>query len=162
VIRCETIRLTAAEMRRLMVRCPTLGEKWIPALIRRRKLLERVAFEGLRVYGERSDVATLHLREFLHRNGVLHHWLDTSDPLIARTASKLSAEPLRYPVVACSHNILLQNPTLSQVAERTGIRRHIPDGVFDTVIVVTTSPRCNLYRYRENTGRRAPSVRPAQ
>jgi thioredoxin reductase (NADPH) len=122
-------------MRRLMLKCPTLGEKWIPALLRRRELLERVGFEGLRVFGERSDVATLHLREFLHRNGVFHHWLDTSDPIIAQTAAKLSTGPLRFPVVACSHNILLQNPTLSELAERTGVRRHIPDGVFDTVIV---------------------------
>ncbi|MCE0524000.1 MAG: FAD-dependent oxidoreductase [Methylacidiphilales bacterium] len=133
--RCETIRLTGAEMRRLMVKCPSLGEKWIPALLRRREILEKVGVEGLRVFGERSDMATLHIREFLHRNGVFHHWLDTSDPAIARTVAALSGEPLRFPVVACSHNILLQNPTLPELAERTGVRRHIPDEVFDTVIV---------------------------
>jgi thioredoxin reductase (NADPH) len=135
VTRCETIRLTAAEMRRLMVKCPTLGEKWIPALLRRRELLEKLGVEGLRLFGERSDRATLHLREFLHRNGVFHHWLDTSDPVIAHTVAGLSTEPLRFPVVACSHNILLQNPTLPELAERTGVRRHIPDEVFDTMII---------------------------
>jgi thioredoxin reductase (NADPH) len=46
---CETVRLTAAEMRHLMVKCPSLGEKWIPALLRRRELMEKAGFEGLRV-----------------------------------------------------------------------------------------------------------------
>jgi len=133
--RCEILRLTGAEMRRLMVKIPTLGEKWIPALLRRRELLESIGVEGLRVFGERSDLATLHLREFLHRNGVFHHWLDTSDPVIAHTAAALSPTPLQFPVVACSHNVLLQNPTLPELAERTGVRRHIPDEIFDTVIV---------------------------
>jgi thioredoxin reductase (NADPH) len=132
---CEAVRLTAMEMRYLMVRCPSLGEKWIPALLRRRELMEGVGFEGLRVFGERSDRATLHLREFLHRNGVLHHWLDTADPLLAQTAAALGPPPLRYPLVVCSRHILLQNPTLPELAEHTGIRRHIPDGVFDTVII---------------------------
>lgn len=38
-------------------------------------------------------------------------------------------------MVACSHHILLQNPTFPELAERTGVRRHIPNEVFDTVIV---------------------------
>lgn len=133
--RCETIRLTAAEMRHLLVRSSTLGEKWIPALLRRRELLEKFAVEGLRVFGNRSDKATLHLREFLHRNGVFHHWLDMSDPAIARMAAGLSKEPIRLPAVVCSRNIVLQNPTLPELAAHTGVRRHIPDEIFDTVII---------------------------
>jgi thioredoxin reductase (NADPH) len=135
VARCETVRLTAGEMRHLMVKCPSLGEKWIPALLRRRELMEGVGFEGLRVFGERSDPATLHLREFLHRNGVVHHWLDTADPAIAQTAAHLGTPPLQYPLVTCSRHIVLQNPTLPELAAHTGIRRQIPDGVFDTVII---------------------------
>jgi thioredoxin reductase (NADPH) len=133
--RCEAVRLTAAEMRHLMVKCPSLGEKWIPALLRRRELMEGVGFEGLRVFGERSDRATLFIREFLHRNGVLYHWLDTADPIIAQTAASLGPPPLQYPLVTCSRHILLQNPSLPELAAHTGIRRHIPDEVFDTVII---------------------------
>jgi thioredoxin reductase (NADPH) len=135
VTRCETVRLTAAEMRFLMVKCSSLGEKWIPAILRRRELMEGAGFEGLRVFGERSDRATLHLREFLHRNGVLHHWLDTADPAIAKTATSLGPAPLQYPLVTCSRHIVLQNPTLPVLAEHTGVRRHIPEGTFDVVII---------------------------
>jgi thioredoxin reductase (NADPH) len=132
---CEAVRLTSTEMRHLMVRCPSLGEKWIPALLRRRELMEGVGFEGLRVFGEHSDRATLNLREFLHRNGVLHHWLDTADPVIAKTAAALGTAPLRYPLVTCSRHIVLQNPTLPELAAHTGILRDIPEGIFDTVII---------------------------
>jgi len=133
--RCEVIRLPAAEVRHLLVKCPSLGEKWMPAFIRRREMMEEHGFEGLRLFGERSDPATLHLREFMHRNGVPHRWLDTSLPGNARIASELAAEPLQFPVVAWSHQVLLQNPSVAQLAERTGIRRHIPDEVFDVVII---------------------------
>jgi thioredoxin reductase (NADPH) len=133
--RCETIRLKPKEMRHLLVKCPSLGEKWIPALLRRRELLETYGVEGLRVFGERSDLATLHIREFLHRNGVFHHWLDTSDPVVARTVAGFSKDPLTFPVIVCSRNIVLQNPTLPVLADRTGVRRHIPDEIFDTVII---------------------------
>jgi thioredoxin reductase (NADPH) len=134
-IHCETVRLTGVEMRHLMVKCPTLGEKWVPALLRRRELLEGFGVEGLRVFGLRSDRATLHLREFLHRNGVFYHWLDTSDPAVAQTVARLSTEPLRFPVVACSRHVVLQDPTLLQLARHTGVQRHIPEEIFDTVIV---------------------------
>ena len=135
ITHCETVRLTAAEMRHLMVKCSSLGEKWIPALLRRRELMEKAGFEGLRVFGERSDRATLYVREFLHRNGVLHHWLDTADPIIAQTAAALGPAPLQYPLVVCSRHIVLQNPTLPELAAHTGILRTIPEGVFDTVII---------------------------
>ena len=133
--RTETIRLTPPQMRRLMISCPSIGEKWMPALLRRRALVERLGVEGLRIYGTRSDKGTLYLREFLHRNGVIHHWLDTADPAIAKRAESLGPPPLCYPLVVCSRNILLQNPTLPRLAEHAGIRSRIPEGVFDTVIV---------------------------
>ena len=99
-----------------MVKCPSLGEKWILALLRRRELMEKAGFEGLRVFGERSDRSTLYVREFLHRNGVLHHWLDTADPIIAQNAAALGPAPLQYPLVVCSRHIVLQNPTLPELA----------------------------------------------
>ena len=135
VTRCETIRLTGEIMRQLMVKCPTLNEKWIPALLRRREILEKVGVEGLRVFGEHSDLATLHLREFLHRNGVFHHWLDTSDAEVARKVASMSSEPVRLPAVVCSRHVLLQNPSLSELADHTGVRHSLPDELFDTVIV---------------------------
>ncbi len=133
--RCEAIRLTGEEMRGLMVCCPSLQEKWIPALLRRRELIMDAGFQGLRVFGPPKCNATLLIREFLQRNSVIHRWLNTLEPEVNKLVHTFSPDPLEFPVVVCARQILLQNPTLPQVAQHTGIQRTIPDGVFDTVII---------------------------
>lgn len=133
--RCEAVRLNAQQMRRVMITCPSLGEKWLPALIRRREILEELQVQGLRIYGKRSDPATLAVRDFLHRNGIIHRWLDTADAAIAKTASSLGPEPLNYPLVVCSRHIVLQNPSLATLAEHTGIYFSIPETLWDVVII---------------------------
>ena len=132
---CETIRLTPQQMRRVMLTCPSLSEKWLPAVIRRREILEELNVQGLRIYGQHSDRATLYVREFLHRNGIVHRWLDTADPVIGKTAASLGPEPLNYPLVVCSRNIVLQNPSLPELADHTGIHRTVPDELWDLVII---------------------------
>ena len=129
----EVIRLTAANVRQLLVRSGTLGEKWIAAFLRRRELIERAGFEGLRIFGPASDVTTLRLRQFLHRNGVPHRWLDTSDA--AGQALLPAGQDRKFPVVAWGAEVSLENPSLAEVARRVGVQREIPDGLFDTVIV---------------------------
>jgi thioredoxin reductase (NADPH) len=129
----EVIRLTAAEVRRLLVQSGTLGEKWITAFMRRHLLIESLGFEGLRVYGAASDLATLRVRQFLHRNGVLHHWWDPSDP--SAPALPATGGERRFPVVAWAGDVWLENPSLAEIARRVGVQREIPEGLFDTVIV---------------------------
>ena len=131
--RTEVIRLTIAETRILLVRAASLSEKWIAAFLRRRELLEASGFEGLRVFGDHADEATLRLREFLYRNGVPHHWIDIADA--ANALASLGDGPLHWPVVVWSHDVLLQNPTLHEMAARIGLQRDIPDETFDTVII---------------------------
>ncbi|HEX4141461.1 MAG TPA: FAD-dependent oxidoreductase [Candidatus Methylacidiphilales bacterium] len=133
--RCEAVRLVAPQMRRVMITCPSLGEKWLPALIRRREILEELQVQGFRIYGQRSDPATLALRDFLHRNGIVHRWLDTSDPAIGKTAASLGPAPLHYPLVVCSRHVLHQNPSLPELAEYTGVCREVPDTPWDLVII---------------------------
>ena len=129
----EVIRLTAAEVRILLVRATSLGEKWINAFIRRRELLEASGFEGLRIYGEHNDPATLRVREFMHRNGVPHHWIDITgrSPFL----SGLDPAPRDFPVVAWRDRVLLENPTLEEVAIQVGVKQKIPIQIYDTVII---------------------------
>jgi len=133
--RCEAIRISGEEMRHLLVCCPSLQEKWIPALLRRRELIMDAGFQGLRVFGAPKCNRTLLVREFLHRNSVIHRWLNILEPEVDKMVHSLTPGPFDYPVVVCARNILLQNPTLPQVAEQTGIKRSIPEGVFDTVVI---------------------------
>ncbi len=132
----EAVRLRVADVRRLLVLSGTLSEKWIAAFLRRRELLAAAGFEGLRLFGPATDHATLVLSEFLHRNGVAHHWLDTTranDLALLPTGGDAAA--LRFPVIAWGGEIILQNPALPELARRVGVQHDIPDAVFDTVII---------------------------
>jgi len=131
----EIIRLSVAQLRRLLVRSANLSEKWINALLRRRELMESTGFEGLRVFGEHNDPATLRLREFMHRNGVAHRWIDTTVPENAALIAGLDKPVAHYPAVVWGHFVVLQNPTVRELATRLGIAQPIPDELFDTVII---------------------------
>jgi thioredoxin reductase (NADPH) len=131
----EVIRLSIAQTRLLLVRFPNLGEKWIAAYIRRRELLKNSGFEGLRVFGNHSDPATLRLREFLYRNGVPHHWIDIAENVNNTALPALGGQPLRLPAVVWGRDVLLQNPTVPELAVQVGLQQPIPDETFDTVII---------------------------
>jgi thioredoxin reductase (NADPH) len=133
--RSEVIRLTIAETRLLLVRSASLSEKWIAAFLRRRELLEASGYEGLRVFGDHADPATLRMREFLYRNGVAHHWIDITDSANSALLANLGSGPIQWPAVVWSREVLLQNPTLQEMAARIGLQGEIPRETFDTVII---------------------------
>ena len=132
----EVVRLRLSDVRRLLVLSGTLSEKWIAAFLRRRELLTASGFEGLRLFGPGTDRTTLLLSEFLHRNGVAHHWLDTTHPGdLALLPPGNDGATYHFPVIAWGGEVILQNPTLSELARRVGVQHDIPAGVFDTVII---------------------------
>ncbi len=131
----EIIRLTVAQVRRLLVRSANLSEKWIKALLRRRELMEQSGFEGLRIFGAHNDAATLRLREFMHRNGVAHRWIDTTAAENAPLVAALDTPVAHYPAVVWGHAVVLENPSVRALATRIGIAQPIPEELFDTVII---------------------------
>ena len=131
----EVIRLTVAELRRLVVCASGVGEKWMEALMHRCFLLNDRGVEGLRIYGAHADKATLRLREFFFRNSVMHRWIDIEDEAQADKVAALGKGPWNFPIVGRMNQVLLQNPTLGEVADYAGIRQAIPAQVFDTVII---------------------------
>ena len=86
----EVIRIPVDAVRRLLVSSASFAEKWMTSLLRRRELILARGVDGLHVFGDRADAATLRLREFMHRNGVPHRWVDTDDqdgvPVLQRSA----------------------------------------------------------------------------
>lgn len=98
-------------------------------------MLEASGLEGLRVFGDHADPATLRLCEFMHRNGVPHRWLDTAEPATQAKLAALDQPAGEFPVVAWHRQVVFQNPTLTEVATHVGLRRPMPDQTFDTVII---------------------------
>src|SRR6516164_632987 len=65
------------QLRALLNRVPSLGEKMIIAFTRRRELLSEMGGLGLRVFGPGRCHDTSTVREFLYKNFVPFMWFDT-------------------------------------------------------------------------------------
>jgi thioredoxin reductase (NADPH) len=122
------------QLRALLNRVPSLGEKLILAFTRRRELLAQMGGLGLRVVGPGRCRATSMVREFLYKNFVPFMWFDTETAAGKRVLVALGS-PRQAPVIDCGNGRILVNPTLQQLASEAGIWRHCPTQEVDFAIV---------------------------
>jgi thioredoxin reductase (NADPH) len=122
------------QLRSLLNRVPSLGEKLIIAFTRRRELLAQMGGLGLRVVGPGRCRATSTVREFLYKNFVPFMWLDTETEAGRRALAALDS-PRKAPVIDCGNGRILVNPSLQQLASEAGIWRHPPTQEVDFAIV---------------------------
>jgi thioredoxin reductase (NADPH) len=122
------------QLRALLNRVPSLGEKLIIAFTRRRELLAQVGGLGLRVVGPGRCRATSTVREFLYKNFVPFTWFDTETEAGRRVLAALGS-PRGGPVVECGNGRALVNPSLQELAREAGIWRHCPTQDVDFAIV---------------------------
>jgi len=66
---------------------------------------------------------------------VPHRWIDTGDSVNAERIAKLGEGPFQFPLVTWSRKVLMQDAKVPKLAYFLGVRRPIPDEVFDTVIL---------------------------
>jgi thioredoxin reductase (NADPH) len=122
------------QLRSLLNRVPSLGEKLIIAFTRRRELLAQMGGLGLRVFGPGRCRTTSTVREFLYKNFVPFTWFDTETEAGRREFATLDA-PGKAPVIECGNGQILANPSLQQLASEAGIWRHPPTQEVDFAIV---------------------------
>jgi thioredoxin reductase (NADPH) len=122
------------QLRALLNRVPSLGEKLIIAFTRRRELLAQMGGLGLRVLGPGRCRATSTVREFLYKNFVPFTWFDTETEAGRRGLAALGAPP-KAPVIECGNGRILVNPSLQQLAREAGVWRHCPTQEVDFAIV---------------------------
>jgi thioredoxin reductase (NADPH) len=123
-----------AQLRALLNRVPSVGEKLILAFTRRRELLAQMGGLGLRVFGPGRCRATSMVREFLYKNFVPFTWFDTETEAGRRVLVSLGS-PGKAPVIECGNGQILVNPSLQQLAREAGIWRHCPTQEVDFAIV---------------------------
>jgi thioredoxin reductase (NADPH) len=131
----EAIRLTPKQLRQLFTRKPQLGEKFWKSYQRRRELLLTSKFQGLTVYGKKTDKATLETVELLFRNSVPHSWLDTSVHENRLKLEQLREDVQSYPVVAHGDRVLLEAPTRAQLADYLHLRQQLSRSTYDVLIL---------------------------
>jgi len=122
------------QLRSLINRVPSLGEKLIIAFTRRRELLSQMGGLGLRVFGPGRCRATSTVREFLYKNFVPFHWFDTETEAGKQALAALGSPP-KAPVIDCGNGRVLVTPSLQQLAIEAGVWRHCSTQDVDFAIV---------------------------
>ncbi len=134
---CEVYQISGNALRAALNQCPSVSDIILQAFIARRQLLrESPTFTGLRVIGSRYSQDTFRVRDFLSKNRILFTWVDLeTDPNVDRLLRQFGVTESDTPVVACSHMLLLRNPSNRQLADAIGIRQPLEDLVYDLVVV---------------------------
>lgn len=134
---CEVYEISGDALRQALNQCPAVSDIILQAFIARRQLLhESSNFTGLRVIGSRYSTDTFRVRDFLAKNRVLFTWVDVeTDPQVDRLLKQFGVTEADTPVVACSHMLLLRNPSNRQLADGIGIRQPLERVVYDLVVV---------------------------
>jgi thioredoxin reductase (NADPH) len=123
-----------SQLRALLNRVPSFGEKLITAFTRRRELLSQSGTLGLRVAGPGRCRDTNRVREFLYKNFVPFTWFDTETEA-GRSVLAALGSPAKTPVIECGDGRVLVNPSLQQLANEAGIWKHCPSQEVDLAIV---------------------------
>src|SRR5947209_8470472 len=133
---CEVYEVSSENLRRVLNLCPDLSDIILQAFIARRQLLRQSPdFTGLRVIGSRYSADTLRVRDFLAKNRVLFTWVDVeTDPQVDGLLKQFGVTEADTPVVACSHRLMLRNPSNRQLADAVGIRQPLGQAVYDLAV----------------------------
>ena len=96
----------------------------------------RPAFEGIRVIGHQWSPQGHAIKNFLARNQLPYQWLDIeADTATGQLLEAAGATPASLPVVIFPDGSHLVQPTLTQVAEKVGLRTQARAPFYDLVIV---------------------------
>jgi thioredoxin reductase (NADPH) len=137
----EFLEITADDLRSVVARDAELGEIFMRAFILRRLALISEGLGNVVVMGSRHCAGTLHLREFLGRNGHPYTYIDldtdkTSQELLDRFEVKLS----EIPVVICNGRTVLRNPSTQELANCLGFNVSIDESQVRDLIIVGAGP----------------------
>jgi thioredoxin reductase (NADPH) len=127
-------RMPGSQLRALLNRVPSLGEKLITAFTNRRELLSHTSMIGLRVVGPGKCRDTNTVREFLYKNFVPFTWFDPETEEGQKVFRELGS-PKKTPAIVCSDGQVLLNPTLIDLARGAGIWKYCPAQQVDFAIV---------------------------
>jgi thioredoxin reductase (NADPH) len=130
----RVFRIPNNQIRSLLNRIPSFGEKLMVAFTRRRDLLSGTGKVGLHVIGPGRCRDTNTVREFLYKNFVPFMWVDTETESGRNTFAALGS-PRKTPVIDCGNGRVLVNPSLQELARAAGIWRHCPTQEVDFAIV---------------------------
>ncbi|MFZ0759624.1 MAG: FAD-dependent oxidoreductase [Candidatus Sulfotelmatobacter sp.] len=128
----EFLEVSSDGLRTLVARDAELSEIFMRAFILRRVGLINRGQGNVILMGSRHSANTLHLREFLTRNGHPHTYVDLdTDASSQEMLDRFHVTMEEIPVVVCNNRTVLRNPSIQELAKCLGLN---PD-------VIGTKPR---------------------
>jgi thioredoxin reductase (NADPH) len=137
----EFLELNSPDFLALVSRDAELNEIFMRAFILRRILLLSSGFGNVILLGSRHSANTLHLREFLTRNGHPHIYLDLdTDQSAQRLLDQFAVTPEQIPVAICNGQTVLRNPSTQELAKCLGLNLSVESTQVRDVIIVGAGP----------------------
>ncbi|MEX2124001.1 MAG: FAD-dependent oxidoreductase [Woeseia sp.] len=128
-------------LRGFMVTHAALSELIMRSFILRRVRMISEGVSDLLLIGSRHSADTLHLQEFLTRNGHPYTFLDLeSAGDVCATLSRFDIHPEDTPIVITSKGEPLRNPSLRELADRLGLSLSLDLQAVHDVAVVGAGP----------------------
>jgi thioredoxin reductase (NADPH) len=137
----EVLELSTQGLRSLIGRDAELSEIIMRAFILRRLALITHQLGNVILMGSRHSAATLHLREFLGRNGYPYTYVDLdTDEMSQELLDRFSVKLEEVPIVICNDRSVLRNPSIQQLADCLGLNVSIDESQVRDVIIVGAGP----------------------
>lgn len=137
----EFLELDGDALRSLVAKDAEVSEILMRAFILRRTELIRAGFGNLILMGSRHSAQTLELREFLSRNGHPYTYVDLdTDRTSQELLDRFDVKAPEVPVVICSGQKVLRNPSMQFLANCLGFNDSIDETHVRDVIIVGAGP----------------------
>ena len=137
----EFLEVSIENFRAMIARDAELSELFMRVFILRRlELIHHEAGNAV-LLGSNHSPATLHLREFLSRNGHPYRYIDLdNDERSQYMLDHFHVSVEDVPVVICNGRNVLRNPTTAQLADCLGLNANIDEAQVRDLIVVGAGP----------------------
>ena len=137
----EFLEVPVEQFRSIIARDAELGDLFMRVFILRRLELIAHGAGNVVVLGSRHSPATLHIREFLSRNGHPYSYIDLdTDERSQAMLDHFHVKLEDVPVVICNGEHVLRNPTPAAVADYLGLNASIDESQVRDLIVVGAGP----------------------
>src|SRR5260221_3879754 len=132
----EVLHVPTADLRRIIVDWPALGEIILKAFIARSDLIMDSGLQHPRLIGSERSRQAFELRDFLTRNQVPFTWLSLeAEPDVAELLQRFGLAEADMPAVVCGQGPLLRRPSILQLAEAIGLKRPLPGRLYDLAVI---------------------------
>ncbi len=93
-------------------------------------------YEGIRIAGTLWSATSHNAKDFLARNRIPYQWLDVEkDAEAALLVESSTSEHRQFPIVFFPDGDVMENPTISSLADKVGLRTEASEDFYDLIIV---------------------------